>query len=54
MHVNRLRHKRGREMESTGTYISNWEAPTVDHKFIGSEEDERQQLEGNGSNLRRS
>ena len=54
MHVNRLRHKRGREMESTGTYISNWEAPTVYHEFIGSEEDERQQLEGNGSNLRRS
>ena len=52
-------------MESTGTYISNWEALTVDHEFIGSEEEvptnvagpvehERQQLEGTGSNLRRS
>ena len=39
MHVNRLRHRRGREMESTGTYISNWEAPTVDHEFILSEEE---------------
>ena len=51
-------------MESTGTYISNWEAPTVDREFIGSEEvptnvagpveHERQQLEGTGSNLRQS
>ena len=67
VHVNRLRHRRGREMESTEAYISNWEAPTVDHEFLESEEEfphiandpgsvelEQQQLEGTGSNLRRS
>ena len=68
VHVNRLRHRRGREMESIETNISHWQAPKVDHEFIASEEEaltniainpgpvelERQQLEGTGSNLKRS
>ncbi|KAL5477980.1 hypothetical protein EMCRGX_G024851 [Ephydatia muelleri] len=68
VHVNRLRHRRGREMESIETNISHWQAPKVDHEFIASEEEaltniainpgpvelEQQQLEGTGSNLRRS
>ena len=68
VHVNRLRHRRGREMESIETNISHWQAPKVDHEFIASEEEaltniainpgpvelEQQQLEVTGSNLRRS
>ena len=68
VHVNRLRHRRGREMEFIETNISHWQAPKVDHEFIAIEEEaltniainpgpvelEQQQLEGTGSNLRRS